>query len=161
MPRRATLALGLLLATFTVGACGTEDPELIPQTQASQLSATVDEIGTACEAEDPAAARAAVAKANDQVSELPRTLNSRLRANLREWLSHVEDRVDNDCEPQEKEPTPTATPSATETPTETPTPTPTETATPTPTETPTPTPTETPTVEPPGDGGVIAPGDDG
>ena len=44
MPSRATLALALLLATFSVGACGSEDPELIPQSRASELSATVDEI---------------------------------------------------------------------------------------------------------------------
>ena len=41
----------LLLATFSVGACGSEDPELIPQSRASQLSATVDEIVSACEDE--------------------------------------------------------------------------------------------------------------
>ncbi len=134
MPRRATLALALLLATFSVGACGSEDPELIPQSRASELSATVDEIVSACEDGDPAAARAAAAKANDQVSELPRSLNSRLRSNLREWVEHIEGRVDNDCEKQEEEEQ-TPTPTATETPTETPTPTATET----PTETPTPT----------------------
>jgi outer membrane biosynthesis protein TonB len=158
MPRRATLALGLLLATFAVGACGSKDPELIPQSRASQLASTVDEITTACDDNDPDAARAAVAQANDQVSELPRTLNSRLRSNLRAWLSHIEDRVADDCKAQEKTPTPTSTPTATETPSPTATPSPTETPTPTPTPSPSPTPSATPTVEPPGDGGVLAPG---
>ncbi|MGH2969819.1 MAG: hypothetical protein ACRDK0_12255 [Solirubrobacteraceae bacterium] len=161
MPRRPSLALGLLLAVFAAG-CGSDDRELIPQNRAGQLTAAVDEIAKACEAEDPAAARAAVAAANQQVSELPRAVDSELRANLREWLRHIDDGIDSDCEAAEESPTPTATPSATETPTETPTPEPTETPTPEPTETPEPEPTPEETVEPPGNGGVPAPeGTDG
>ncbi len=162
MPRRAILGLALLLASFALGGCGSEDPKLIPQSRASQLTATVDEIGTACENNEIVKARAAVAEANRQVSELPRTLDSQLRENLRAWVEQIEGRLDNDCESEEETPTPTAT--ATETATETPTETPTETATPRPTDTPTATPTatatEAPTVEPPPDGGVLAPEDD-
>jgi hypothetical protein len=157
MPRRPILALGLLLAVIPLAGCGSEDPDLIPQTRASALTSTIDEITAACDAEDPAKAKAAVEAANRQVSELPRRVNADLKRNIRQWLSHIEDRVDSDCEEEEKEETPTPSP------TETPTPTPTETPTPTPTETPTPEPTETAapeptaTVEPPGDGGVPAP----
>jgi membrane-bound lytic murein transglycosylase len=158
MPRRSSLALGLLLAAIPLAGCGKENPELIPQDRASALTSTIDEINSACDAKDTAKAKAAVEAANQQVSELPRAVDAELKRNIRQWLRHIDDRVDQDCAKQE-ESTPTAAPTATETatpePTETPTPTPTETATPTPTETP----SATPTVEPPGDGGVLAPGD--
>ena len=162
MPRRPILALGLLLAVIPMAGCGSEDPELIPQTRASALTSTIDKITAACDAEDPAKAKAAVEAANQQVSELPRRVNADLKRNLRDWLSHIEDRVDSDCKAKEEEeeetPTPSPTESPTPTPTESPTPTPTETATPEPTETPA-EPTPTATVEPPGDGGVPAPED--
>jgi uncharacterized protein YecT (DUF1311 family) len=154
MPRRATLALALLMAAIVLGACGSEDPELIPQSDASQLSATVDEMSTACGEDDADAVRAAADQANQQVSELPRTVNRRLKSNLRAWISHIEDRAASDCKAKEAE-----TPTATATATETATPTATATATETPTATPTETPSATPTVEPEGDGGVLAPGD--
>ena len=158
MPRRSSLALGLLLAAIPLAGCGKENPELIPQDRASALTSTIDEINSACDAKDTAKAKAAVEAANQQVSELPRAVDAELKRNIRQWLRHIDDRVDQDCAKQE-ESTPTAAPTATETatpePTETPTPTPTETATPTPTETP----SATPTVEPPGGGGVLAPGD--
>jgi cell division septation protein DedD len=157
MPRRPSLALGLLLVAVPLAGCGSEDPELIPQTRASALTSTIDEIQAACDDNDTAKAKAAVRAANQQVSELPRRVDADLKRNIRDWLTHIDDRIDNDCKAEE---TPTATPSATETPT----PSPTETPTPEPTETPTPEPTETPTptatVEPPGDGGVIAPEDE-
>jgi len=160
MPRRSLLALGLLLAAIPVAGCGKENPELIPQDRASALTSTIDEIKAACDANDTAKAKAAVEAANQQVSELPRRVDTSLKRNIRDWLDHIEKGIDGDCKAkEEKEETPTATPSATETPT----PEPTETPTPEPTDTPTPEPTETatpsPTVEPPGDGGVIAPED--
>jgi hypothetical protein len=159
MPRRPLLALGLLLAAVPAAGCGSEDPELIPQTRASALTSTIDEIQAACDDQKPAEAKAAVQAANQQVSELPRRVDTDLKRNIRDWLNHIDERIDRDCEPEEEEETPSPTPS----PTETATPSPTETATPEPTETATPEPTETPpaepTVEPPGDGGVIAPED--
>jgi septum formation inhibitor MinC len=158
MPRRPLLALGLLLAVIPMAGCGSEDPELIPQTRASALTSTIDKITAACDAEDPAKAKAAIEAANQQVSELPRRVSRELKDNISEWLAHIEDRVDSDCKAEEEEtPTPSPTETATPTPTETATPEPTETATPEPTETATPEPTETPAVEPPGDGGVPAP----
>ena len=157
MPRRPFLALGLLLVAVPLAGCGSEDPELIPQTRASALTSTIDEIQSACDDNDTAKAKAAVEAANQQVSELPRRVDAKLKRNIRDWLSHIDDRIDRDCKAEE---TPTPSPS----PTETPTPSPTETPTPEATETPTPEPTEEPTpeptVEPPGDGGVIAPEDE-
>jgi hypothetical protein len=156
MPRRPLLALGLLLAVISLAGCGSEDPELIPQTRASALTSTIDEIKAACDAEDPAKTKAAVEAANQQVSELPRKVDAELKRNIRQWLTHIEDRADSDCKAkEEKTATPEPTQTATPEPTETATPEPTETATPTPTETATPEPTVT--VEPPGDGGVPAP----
>jgi len=157
MLHRLPLALAVLLAAIPLAGCGSDDPELIPQTRASALTSTIDEIQSACDDNDTAKAKAAVEAANQQVSELPRRVDAKLKRNIRDWLTHIEDRIDRDCKAEE---TPTATPE----PTETPTPEPTETPTPEPTETPTPEPTETatptPTVEPPGDGGVIAPEDE-
>jgi hypothetical protein len=163
MPRRPLLALGLLLAAFPVAGCGSEDPELIPQTRASALTSTIDEISAACDDHAAAKAKAAVEAANQQVSELPRRVDAALKDNIRDWLKHIDERIDQDCQAEEESPTPTPTPSPTET--ATPSPSPTETATPEPTETATPEPTETatpePTVEPQGDGGVLAPEDQG
>ena len=153
-----TLALGLLLAVLPVAGCGSEEPELIPQTRASQLTTVVDEIADACAAEEPDKARAGVAAANQMVSELPRRVDDPLVANMREWLSHIEGRLDRDCKAEET-PTPEPTETATPEPTETATPEPTETATPEPTETATPEPTPEVPVEPGGDGGVPAPED--
>jgi outer membrane biosynthesis protein TonB len=159
MPRRPTLALGLLLAVLAAG-CGSEEPELIPQTDARLLTAAVDEIAAACEAEEPDEARAAITAANQLVSELPRRVDERLRTNLRDWLAHIEGRVDRDCEAEEEEtPTPEPTETPTPEPTETPTPEPTETPTPEPTETPPPEPEPDVPVEPGGEGGVTAPED--
>ena len=145
MPRRPLLALGLLLAALPLAGCGRENPELIPATRASALTSTIDRISSACDDHDPAKAKAAVEAANQQVSELPRRVDSELKSNLRQWLRHIDGRIDEDCAEAKEKPTETATPE------------PTETATPEPTETATPEPTTT--VEPPGDGGVIAPED--
>ena len=162
MPSRPSLVLGLLLLAVLAAGCGSEEPELIPQSDASQLTAAVDRIAQACDDEDASEARAAVDAANRQVSELPRLVDADLKRNLRDWLGHISDRVERDCEPEEEEeePTPTPTPEATETATPEPTPTPTADETPEPTPTPEPTlPPEVPPVEPPGEGGVAAPED--
>lgn len=159
MPHRLPLALAVLLVAASLAGCGSSnDPELIPQTRASALTSTIDEIQSACDDKDTAKAKAAVQAANQQVSELPRRVDAGLKRNIRSWLNHIDDRIDQDCK-EKDESTPTPTPSATDTPT----PEPTDTPTPEPTDTPTPEPTDTatpsPTVEPPGDGGVLAPGD--
>src|SRR3954451_20599180 len=124
MPRCRSLALGLLLTVIPLAGCGSDNPELIPQSRASALSSTVDEIASACDANDTAKAKAAVTAANQQVSELPRKVNAKLRKNLQDWLSHIGDRVDQDCKKSEPSPTATATPSQTETPSPTQTPSP-------------------------------------
>jgi len=155
MPRPRLLVPGLLVAALLAG-CGSEDPGLIPPDRATALTKTVDAVKAACDGEDPDTARDAVAEARNQVSELPGSVDQGLRRNLREWLTRIDNRIEQDCEPEEEE-TPTPTASPTPTPTETPEATPTPTATPEPTETPAP----EPTVEPPGDGGVPAPEGDG
>ena len=158
MPRRPSLALGLLLVAVPLAGCGSEDPELIPQTRASALTSTIDEIQSACDDNDTAKAKAAVQAANQQVSELPRRVDAELKRNIRNWLNHIDDRIEQDCKEEETPtPTPTETETPTPSPTDTPTPEPTETATPEPTQTATP----EPTVEPPGNGGVPAPEDQG
>jgi hypothetical protein len=160
MPRARHLVLGLVLPAALAAGCGSSNPKLIPQDQADALVSTADAIRSACDDHDVAAVHDALDKANQQVSELPRRTSPSLKANLRDWLNHIGDRVGSDC--REKA-TPTPTPTETETPTPTdtatpsPTKTPTETPTPTDTPTETPSPTETPTQTPNGEGGTSAP----
>jgi outer membrane murein-binding lipoprotein Lpp len=156
------LLLGAALAAaLLVAACGSSNPKLIPQDRADRLNQAVDEVASRTDASDCNGARDALRDARNQVSELPREVDQKLKRNLNQWLDHIGERIPQDCKAKS---TPTTTPSATETstptetPTETPTKTPTETPTASPTETPSATPTDTPTVQPPDTGGVV-PGD--
>jgi hypothetical protein len=160
MTRRAAPLLALGAAALLAVGCGQSNPKLIPQSNADQLTASVDEIQQACTSGDAADVHNKVADARNLVSELPRRTDDGLKSNLRSWLNHMDDRADRDCRPESTPtpsptdtPSPTATPSPTETPTETPSPTE------TPTETPTPSPTATTTATPDSGGGVPAPGD--
>jgi hypothetical protein len=157
MTRRAAPLLALTAAAVLAAGCGQSNPKLIPQANADQLTAAVDQITQACSDGDARAARDKVSEAEQLVSELPRRTDNALKQNIRDWLQQIDSRADRDCKPEE---TPTPTPSVTETPTESPTPTPTPTATETPTETPTPTATAVPpdaTATPDTSGGVPAP----
>jgi hypothetical protein len=157
MTRRAAPLLALTAAAVLAAGCGQSNPKLIPQANADQLTAAVDEITQACSDSDARAVHDKVSEAEQLVSELPRRTDNALRQNIRDWLKQIDSRADRDCKAEE---TPTPTPSVTETPT----PAPTETSTPTPTETATPEPTETATPAPPDatatpdtSGGVPAP----
>jgi hypothetical protein len=151
------LPLGLALAAaLLLTACGGSSTKLIPQDRAQELTDTVDQLAQRVDDEKCSDAESSLRRARNQVSELPRAVDSGLKDNLNEWLDQIGSKIEDDCKPSET-PTPTATESPTETPTETPTKTPTATPTETPTETPTPTPTptvEVPTVQPPDSGGV-------
>jgi hypothetical protein len=156
--------LAAALGAFALAGCGSENPALIPQGDADQLTALVSEARDASDAGECDRARRAVAEAELQLSGLPRKTDKRLKANLKQWLDHLDGRVAEECKAAEPDETPTPEPS--ETPTETPTAEPTEE----PAETPTPTATPVPTVtvdpgtggdlpeEPAGTGGV-PPGD--
>ena len=157
MPRLA-LPLAAALAVLALAGCGRQNPRLIPQTRADALTATVDKIQSACAAGDRVTAEAAVVAANQQVSTLPRKVDSRLRANLRQWLNHIRDQLDT-CKKPSESPTPTPSPSQTPSPSPSPTETPSATPTPTPTPSAAPSPTSTPSVSLPGVGGVVAPSD--
>jgi hypothetical protein len=146
--------LGLVLAALLLGGCGSQNPHLLRQSDADNLTKTTDEVAQLVSDHDCAGARKAVQDAQNQVTELPRTTSQRLRQNLSDWYDHLAQRVSSDCTEAQPTATATATPSATETATETPTETPTKTATPTATPTQTATPTATPTVEPGGGTGV-------
>ena len=158
---KRSLPLGLALAAaLLLPGCGSSDPKLIPQDNADQLIQSVDEVASRTSDSDCSGAKEALRDARNQVAELPRGVDRKLKRNLNQWLDQIAGKIDDDCKP-EQTPEPTAT--ETEAPTETPTETETPTKTPTPTETATPTETpsatETPTVEPPDTGGVV-PGDD-
>jgi hypothetical protein len=149
--------LAIWLGALALAGCGSENRALIPQDQADQLVALVDEAGSASASGDCDAARRTVREAEAELNELPRRTSKELKQNLADWLAHLDQQIESECgqdeDPEETatpEPTETATPTSTAT--ETPTPTPTATATPT--ATPTAVPTETPE---PGTGGEPAP----
>ena len=136
--RRVPLLLVLVLAALA--GCGQSNPDLIPQSNAQALQDTADKIQAACTAHDRSEARTQIHSAEQQLAQLPRAVDSKLKQNLQDWINQIQSRISADCR-AEQTPTPTAT--ETETPTETATPT--ETSTATPTETATATETATPT----------------
>jgi hypothetical protein len=157
-----------------VAGCGSENDALIPAEDADTLSALVADAGAASDAGDCDAARRAVTEAERQLDALPRQTSRRLKANLRDWLEHLDGQIGDECDAEPEKtatPTPTPTPEATETPTpeatETPTPEATETPTPDATETPAPTVTVDPGTgggglpEEPSDTGGVPPEEDG
>jgi hypothetical protein len=155
------LLFGLALAAALIlTACGSSNPKLIPQDRADQLNQSADDIASRTGDHDCSGAQDALRSARNQVSELPRKVDARLKRNLNQWLDHLADRIPNDCKASE---TPTPSASETETPSPTETPTPSKTPTPSPTATPSatasPSPTDVPTVQPPDTGGV-PPGDE-
>jgi hypothetical protein len=157
MPFRFPLLAAGLCALVLAG-CGSENPALIPQEDADQLTDLVSAAGDASAAGDCDRARQAVREAERQLSALPRRTSDQLKQNLADWLDYLDGRIARECE--EPEPEKTATPAPTETQTAAPTPTPTPTETPSPTPTPTPTETATPAptaTEDPGTGGSGVP----
>jgi hypothetical protein len=146
--------LAAALGALALAGCGSDDEAaLIPQDDADRLSALVGDAGDASAAGECDRARRAVSEADAELAGLPRRTDRRLKANLRDWLEHLDGQIAEECEAPEPEET--ATPEPTVAPTETPTPTP----TPSPTETPTPTATPEPTVtvEPGNGGGAVPP----
>jgi hypothetical protein len=163
MRRRASLVAGLVLAALLTSGCGRENPRLIPEDDARQLTETLESVRTAVDSGECEEARQRLQELRERVQELPREVSRGLREDMSAWIAHVDERIRTECAAAPAQTaTPAPTETATPTPTETPTPTPTETPTPTPTETPTPTPTPTPTQtpddgdeeQPPGSGGV-------
>ena len=148
--------LAIWLGAPALAGCGGENRALIPQDQADQLVALIEDAGAASANGDCDEARRSVREATVELNELPRRTDAELKQNLADWLAHLDSEIESSCgrEEEEESPTPTATPEATETPT----PTPEATETPTPTATPAPTETPVPTATPePGTGGEPAP----
>jgi outer membrane biosynthesis protein TonB len=144
MPR-ALAALAVVAALLGAG-CASDNRRLIPEDDAEDLKATVEQIATSAAEGDCDAARRQVQDAKQQVTTLDRSVARGLRTDLTNWLDHIEQRLPRDCEEQqEEEPEETQTPNPTPAETETATPAPTETATAVPTEVPTEAPTEAPT----------------
>jgi hypothetical protein len=98
MRHRALLALAPVLVALAAG-CGQDSPGLIPEDRATALVETVDRIEAACADEDRVAAKQEVDDARAQVNELPRRVDSDLKANMLEWLDQIERRLDR-CEPE-------------------------------------------------------------
>ena len=143
------------LGALALAGCGSDNAALIPQRDAERLSALVARAGEQSAAGECARARSAVAEAKARLGGLPRKTDAQLKANLEDWLDHLDKRIASDCEAPkpERTTTPEPTPTPEETPA-TPTPTPTPSATSTPVPTPTATSTVAPPEEPQGTGGV-------
>src|SRR3954469_8702201 len=92
------LPLGLALAAALIlSACGGSNPKLIPQDRADRLTSTADQIAQRTSDHDCSGAQAALRRARNQVSELPRRVDRRLRANLGDWLDQIASRIPQDC----------------------------------------------------------------
>src|SRR5918998_2945443 len=116
MRLRSLLLAGL--SALVLAGCGSENDALIPPEDADTLSSLVADAGAASNAGECDAARRAVREAERQLDALPRQTSRRLKANLRDWLEHLDGEIADDCQAEPEETaTPTATPEATETPT--------------------------------------------
>ena len=103
-----SLPLGLALAAaLLLPGCGSSNPKLIPQDRADQLVQSVDEVTARTSDEDCDGAEAALRDARNQVAELPRQVDRRLKRNLNAWLDHIEEKIPADCKPAEATPAPT------------------------------------------------------
>jgi hypothetical protein len=156
-PRSPLLAAALGAVVLALGGCGSDNPGLIPASDADQLVSLVDQAGQAADAGECDTARRRVREAEQQLAGLPRRTDRALKQNIRAWLDHLDQAIADECS-SNAESESTATPEPTETPTPSPTQTPTETPTETPTATPTQTPEATPSATPDtGTGGEAAP----
>ena len=147
------LPLGLALAAALIlSACGSSNPKLIPEDRADQLTRVADQVAQRTSDHRCTAALSALRRARNQVAELPRPVDRRLKANLNAWLDQIGSRIPAECKPKAS-PTPaeTATAAPTQAPTQAPTASPSPTPSPSPTKTPTPSPTAT--ASPPPDSG--------
>jgi hypothetical protein len=142
--RRLTL---LVLAVAALAGCGQSNPDLIPASNAEVMQQTADRISQACSDEDRSEVRNQVRLAQREIDGLPRSVDSKLKKNLQDWIDQIESRITQDCR-AEATPTPTVEETPTEEPTEAPTETPTASPTEAPTEAPTQAPTEAPTQAP-------------
>jgi hypothetical protein len=132
------------LCVLALAGCGKANPKLIPQSDATRLTALVQSAGDASAAGKCDTARRAVREADQQLNGLPAKTSRKLKANIREWLNLLEHDIRTECgKNAAPAPTATGTPSPTETPSATSTPTPSPTATPSPSPTPSPAPTVT------------------
>jgi hypothetical protein len=139
------LAAVLGVACAGLVACGSsanDRRDLIPQRSADRLKSALSDVESAVDDGDCDAAESAVARARGVLVNLPRAVDDRLVARLREGIDNLQKIAPDEC--QQQTTTSTETTTQTTTPTET-TPTETTNTETTPTETTTTTPTETTT----------------
>jgi hypothetical protein len=137
LPFLLAAVLGVASAALVAcGSSGSDRSDLIPQRSASRLKSALSDVESAVDQGNCDAAEAAVARARGVLVNLPRSVDDRLVARLRDGLDNLQQIAPDECQKQDTtatETTQTTTPTAT-TPTDT---TPTDT---TPTDT---TPTDT------------------
>jgi hypothetical protein len=162
MPRPVTLLLALALGAASAGlvACGAKtNPHLLSGGRADRITRALDEVQAAVAEHNCQGATQAVARLDDQLSNLPADTDPRLRTKLQEGATALATEADKECAQTTTTPTTTTTvptttteTTTTETVPTTTTTTPTTTTT-TPT-TPTTTTPTTPTTTTPGNGGA-------
>ena len=87
-----SLPLGLaLVAALLLPGCGSSNPKLIPQDRADQLIQSVDDVASRTSDSDCCGAKDALRDARNQVSELPRSVDSALKRNLNQWLDQIDE----------------------------------------------------------------------
>jgi hypothetical protein len=118
------LVLSLLLAgslgivsAFLV-ACGSSSNRLISSANASQLKNDLDQVAQAVASQDCTGARDSLARAHQDVRQLPSTVDPRLTRRLRQGLNNLDQQVPRQCVGTTTTPTntqTTTTPTTTET----------------------------------------------
>src|SRR5687767_4787911 len=97
--------LAAALGALALAGCGSDDEAaLIPQDDADRLSALVGDAGDASAAGACDRARRAVGEAEAELAGLPRRTDRQLKANLRDWLEHLDGQIADECEAPEPEP---------------------------------------------------------
>lgn len=101
MTMRGAIRLGLAgalgAACALLVACGSSGKGLIPSTNAGPLSSDFDSVAQAVSAGDCAAMQRALDQARRDFNALPASVDSGLRANLRQGLSNLEQIAPTEC----------------------------------------------------------------
>ena len=148
--RALTAALLVLAAALALAACGSSGRGLIPSASAGPLVVDFENVLQAAEggAGNCSPTEAALVKTEEDFRSLPSTVNSGLRANLRQGIANLRERARELCAQQATGATRTTTTKTTAT-----TPAPKQTTTPTTTT------QQTTTTPPSSGGGTPAPGE--
>ena len=109
----ASLTAVLGLCALLASGCGSENRKLIPQRNADELTSLIDGAAQANAAGKCDTAASRVQAAKSALNGLPAATDRRLKRNLRDWIDHLEQTIEDECTAPQAEKT--ATPEASET----------------------------------------------